>query len=220
MGVDIFKHFGMDENLGANLTYRDFKIKSWCIDIPIIKECINSMNFDSRVNIVEIGVHGGGSLLRTFDEIEGRNCSLYGIDCWENIIECGINGISNDFWEEESLKKFLSLHKQNRTNLENILEKYDKSDQVTLIHGFSTEPNIIGRFEDNTIDLLYIDGDHSFDGCYNDLKNWYPKLKTGGFILNDDYSWETVKNAVEEFGTKNNIIDFKTYENQCIFRKI
>lgn len=38
------------------------------------------------------------------------------------------------------------------------------------------------------VDLLFIDGDHSYDGCKNDLANWYPHLVGNGhLILHDCY---------------------------------
>jgi len=55
------------------------------------------------------------------------------------------------------------------------------------------------RFSDESIDLLFVDGDHSFDGCLSDLRNWYPKVKPNGVILGHDYDWETVRAAAQQF---------------------
>lgn len=219
MNIDIFEYFGMDENLGALIPYREHQIKSWCTDIPQIKDFFIDKNFKDHMNIVEIGVHGGASLLMTFDIIEGKNCTLTGIDCWEDIVKCGINGKPNEYWSEESLKLFLNLHKENRLNLETIVNKYDEKNQIKLIKGLSNDESILNQFEDSSIDFLYIDGDHSFDGCYSDLKNWYPKLKQGGTILNDDYSWDTVKKAVDLFCEEKKINNLKVLGNQSIFNK-
>ncbi|WP_173179008.1 glycosyltransferase [Desulfosarcina ovata] len=41
-------------------------------------------------------------------------------------------------------------------------------------------------FKDNAIDLLFIDGDHCYESCYQDLSAWYPKVKDGGIILGHD----------------------------------
>jgi hypothetical protein len=219
-GVDIFQHFGMDENLGGLLEYRDFKIKSWCTDIPNIKNILSKINLNNDTKIVEIGVHGGGSFLLTFDLIENKNCTLTGIDCWEKITERKINGIDNNFWSKESLEKFLSLHKKNRETLEKIVKTYDLNNQITILHGFSNEENIISQFEDNSIDLLYIDGDHSFDGCFLDLKNWFPKVKKNGYILNDDYLWDGVNRAVNLFCKEMNINNLKIEGNQSVIQKV
>lgn len=42
-------------------------------------------------------------------------------------------------------------------------------------------------FEDESIDLLFVDGDHSNNGVKTDLKYWIPKVKKGTPILFHDY---------------------------------
>jgi GR25 family glycosyltransferase involved in LPS biosynthesis len=42
------------------------------------------------------------------------------------------------------------------------------------------------RYEDNSIDFIFVDGDHSFEGVDRDLVAWLPKLKPGGLIAGDD----------------------------------
>ena len=37
------------------------------------------------------------------------------------------------------------------------------------------------------IDLLYIDGDHSYEGVKADILGWSPHVRPGGFILGHDY---------------------------------
>ncbi|MFA5154034.1 MAG: class I SAM-dependent methyltransferase [Clostridia bacterium] len=56
-------------------------------------------------------------------------------------------------------------------------------------------------FEDESIDFLFIDADHSFEAVKKDLKLWYPKVKTGGIIAGHDYMWVDgrVAMAVNQF---------------------
>ena len=42
-------------------------------------------------------------------------------------------------------------------------------------------------FAEASIDWLFIDGDHTYDGCLADLEAWYPKVRPGGLISGDDY---------------------------------
>lgn len=37
------------------------------------------------------------------------------------------------------------------------------------------------------IDYLYVDADHSYEGCMADLEMWWPHLRIGGLIAGDDY---------------------------------
>jgi len=197
--VDLFEFYGINRNLGAKIDYRNHTISTFCSDVdPFSKDFILS-NINEGDVLVEIGVHGGYSLLKAFDLIEGRNIKIYGIDCWEDIEKIGINGVPNDFFTESSLKEFLDLHKLNRIGLENIVETYDKLEQIRLIKGFSYDKKIIELFDDESISYLYIDGDHSYSGCYNDLKNWYPKVKKGGLIMGDDGNLPGVREAVNDF---------------------
>jgi hypothetical protein len=44
----------------------------------------------------------------------------------------------------------------------------------------------VGIHDDESIDLAFVDGDHSFEGCLNDLQAVWPKVKKGGVILVHD----------------------------------
>jgi hypothetical protein len=58
---------------------------------------------------------------------------------------------------------------------------------------------------DGSLFLVYIDGDHSYEGCFNDLRAWAPKVRKGGYIachdfMNPNYG---VKQAVMDFCADN-----------------
>ena len=49
------------------------------------------------------------------------------------------------------------------------------------------------------IDMIFIDGDHSYSGVKTDVDLYFPKLKKGGIICMHDYGWaEGVKKVVHE----------------------
>ncbi len=69
-----------------------------------------------------------------------------------------------------------------------------------------------GHGNDEMLDWIYVDGDHSYEGCLKDLNNAKEVVKPGGLILGDDYGWPDAKwqkkgvtKAVNEFINKNNI---------------
>ncbi|MDD3313838.1 class I SAM-dependent methyltransferase [Pseudodesulfovibrio sp.] len=69
-------------------------------------------------------------------------------------------------------------------------------------------PSVEGakRFLDNSLDILFVDGNHSYECCLEDLEAWYSKVKPGGTILGHDYYADTkngVYRAAQEFAAKN-----------------
>jgi hypothetical protein len=46
--------------------------------------------------------------------------------------------------------------------------------------------------------LIYIDGDHSTLGAYNDVMAWRRHLVPGGVICGDDWEWSTVQDGVKQ----------------------
>eukprot|EP00439_Symbiodinium_sp_Y106_P086628 s33_g34.t2 len=53
----------------------------------------------------------------------------------------------------------------------------------------------------SSMDVVYVDGDHSYEGAASDLDAWWPILRTGGAMVGHDYTitWPGVVRAVNEF---------------------
>jgi MMP 1-O-methyltransferase len=75
------------------------------------------------------------------------------------------------------------------------------SKKIITLRGQSVEfadkwKNITGR----KINLLFIDGDHSYEGVKSDFEAWYPHVKRGGMIAFHDYSerWPGVMKFIDE----------------------
>lgn len=60
---------------------------------------------------------------------------------------------------------------------------------------------------DASLDFVFIDADHSYEGCKGDIEAWLPKIRKGGFISGHDYenpefpAWGVKKAVEEKFGT-------------------
>jgi Methyltransferase domain len=56
--------------------------------------------------------------------------------------------------------------------------------------------------QDYSLDFVFIDADHTYEGCLADIHAWTPKVKIGGLISGHDYNlkWPGVIRAVEETG--------------------
>jgi hypothetical protein len=95
-------------------------------------------------------------------------------------------------------------------DLENFNEsvEYLDKNQVTDWIDFQHGPSVDGAHtwaerEDPRVRLLFIDGDHTYDGCKNDIDSWSQYLVPGGVIAVHDYGNEyleekpaTIINAV------------------------
>lgn len=53
-------------------------------------------------------------------------------------------------------------------------------------------------FADDSLDVVWIDADHSYDACKTDIAAWWPKLKAGGVMGGDDWLMHGVAQAVHE----------------------
>ena len=54
-------------------------------------------------------------------------------------------------------------------------------------------------YDDNSLKFVWIDGDHGKDIVYNDLVNFWPKMKSGGTIGGDDITYQEVLDDVKKF---------------------
>jgi predicted O-methyltransferase YrrM len=64
------------------------------------------------------------------------------------------------------------------------------------------------------IDMLFIDGDHSYNGVRNDILNWTPMLKDGGIIaLHDFYYPNQVSEPGFESGPYTAAANYLTMDN-------
>ena len=60
--------------------------------------------------------------------------------------------------------------------------------------------NVMNMFPDESLDFVFIDGIHTYDGVITDCRNYYSKVKKGGIFSGHDYTMiPDVNKAVTEF---------------------
>jgi hypothetical protein len=75
----------------------------------------------------------------------------------------------------------------------------------------------VKNFPDEYFDLIYIDADHTYEGCKKDLEDWWPKMKKGGFFTGDDYSHSIAKFTGVKFGVVEAVNEFAAKHNLQVY---
>jgi len=101
-----------------------------------------------------------------------------------------------------------------------LLRKYENISNVNICKSDSI--TFLQNQDDNIYDIIYIDGDHSYNGVKNDLKNAYSKIKNGGYIMGHDYEMNMIKAKNKyNFGVKQAVDEFcVTYKQNIISKAI
>ncbi|OUU50894.1 MAG: hypothetical protein CBC25_07250 [Pelagibacteraceae bacterium TMED65] len=68
---------------------------------------------------------------------------------------------------------------------EKVKKRFSEYKNAELIR--KTSEDAAKDFEDETLDFIYIDGDHNYAPFKKDLEIWYQKLKKNGVLCGDDY---------------------------------
>ena len=117
--------------------------------------------------LVELGTHYGESYFGMCQSIQENqlNCVCYAVDHWLGEEHAG-------YYSEEV---FTEVNEYNR--------RFYKDFSYLLRAPFD---DVLMQFADETIDLLHIDGLHTYEAVLHDFRSWFPKVAVGGIILLHD----------------------------------
>lgn len=126
---------------------------------------------------VEIGSYAGESSILISDNVK----RLYCIDTWDT-------------------SHFPKL-KDEQNTVELVEKIFDEriNYAVNINKMKMTSEEASKKFEDESLDFVYIDGGHSTEDIQNDLHNWYQKIKAGGVISGHDYNCFEVSQVVNQY---------------------
>lgn len=119
---------------------------------------------------VEIGVQTGRFAKTLFEH--NPTLHLYGIDPWESY---------TGYREHVTADKQDAMYDEARARLSEWT--------WSPIRAYSVDA--VSQFTDNSLDFVYIDGNHDFFHTTQDLHLWTPKVRPGGIISGHDYSHRT-----------------------------
>jgi len=141
---------------------------------PIVDYAKSIFN-DRKINVLEIGACYGESskiILKNF------NVNKYIIvDPYISYPEYKIDGFDKVIANDHDDKIFNNT-KNELNNIHN---------NVIFHRKFSDDLNTINSIEPNSIDFIFIDGNHSYKYVLADFENYYPKLKENGILIKTTY---------------------------------
>ena len=150
----------------------------WINDMRIIKEEIEKLT--SGQIYLEVGVD------------EGKSLSTAAYYAPEGVYTVGV-----DYIDPPARAPYMKIRLGHFPKGESLISLGSKTFYM------QADANELAKIWNTPLDLLFIDGDHSYEGVKNDTLSWEPKVKEGGTILFHDYDSLPVKEWLDEHYGKN-----------------
>ncbi|MDA9642043.1 class I SAM-dependent methyltransferase [Candidatus Thioglobus sp.] len=148
---------------GAHIN-KDLQGKAWVGHTPFAYWLVAALK---PKTLVELGTHGGGSYFSFCQSVIDNklDTKTYAIDTWMGEKQAG-------FYSESLFKKVMDFNIEHFDNFSTLMKM--------------TFDEALNEFDDNSVDLLHIDGFHSYEAVSNDYRSWYPKLSKEAIVLFHD----------------------------------
>jgi len=78
-----------------------------------------------------------------------------------------------------------------------LLVKFCNTKNVEIIRKTSIEAS--SMFDNESLDFVYLDGDHSYESAKSDMECWWPKVKLSGVLCGHDFQEDGIRKALAEF---------------------
>jgi predicted O-methyltransferase YrrM len=146
--------------------------------------------------VCEIGSYFGASTCFLAAAASLKHGHLHAVDTWKNDAMPGER--QEDTWEkfQENIDPFRNW--------------------ITPHRGFAHEV----KEQVPPCDMLFIDGDHSYEGTLANLQDFIPKLKPGAVVAMHDFDYESVQTALSDYFQGRRIEDLGLTHRLKAFRPL
>lgn len=150
------------------------------------KQLVDLMRFRHLpMTAAEVGVAEG---LFSKDLLDAGLDKLTMIDNWAHIPDTRGDGNSPQEWHDSNYEAAMER-----------IHDYMNKGKVTVLRGLSHE--MAKEVPNESLGMVYLDANHSYESVLQDLKSWWPTLAQGGIMAGHDFlaTQYGVKTAVEQF---------------------
>lgn len=183
----------------------------WCTHEKAVR--LFDLVYDNKLKLcLEIGTFGGRSLIAmAFALRELGDGLIFGIDPWK--VDACLEGTNdkenNQWWSQVDWNRIIANY-------------FDKLQELNLLqhscHLRKHDTQCLGLFSNNSLDIVHFDSNHSEEVSCRTLNDWWPKIKSNGFVVMDDINWKSQKNTMKLLKSKS-IETVDEYETYGIYRK-
>ena len=116
---------------------------------------------------VELGTHSGNSYAAFAQAVQmaGLSTAAYAVDSWRGDAQAG-------FYDEAVFEEWSTYHDRHFRSFSRLIR--------------STFEDAVQHFPDGSIDLLHIDGCHTYEAASSDYERWLPKLSQSSVVVLHD----------------------------------
>jgi hypothetical protein len=146
------------------LTLEKQTFSTWVDHVPFAYDLVEALRPET---VVELGTETGLSYFTFCQSVRdhGLSTRCFAVDTWKG----------DDHTGPYAERVYEDVRAHNLTEYESF---------STLLR--MTFAEAVDRFQEDSIDLLHIDGYHTYDAVRGDFESWLPKVRPGGIVLFHD----------------------------------
>lgn len=184
------------------------EVEGWMTEeeLRVLREVASALK---KPFVVEVGSWKGRSTIALAQAIAPQGGKFFAVDTWQ--------GTPSERTTYHAEARYRDIYKQFCNNIS------AAAVDGVVVSCKMTSLEAANLFLGGSVDMVFLDGDHSQEAVTADIEAWWPKLKKGGLMMGHDYTdqdqeqdqesggWPGVKRAVQaKFGPSVAVINGTT----------